>query len=118
MVMMERHVMEIKVKYENGKLYFWPDPVHVQRGELVSWSFQAGALANPLQWVVYFDHGSPFPGQAKQFVAETTPVGGQHAGTTSVAPAEERGDYKYGGRVVDTAERVNLADDDPRLIVD
>jgi hypothetical protein len=114
---MERHVLEIKVKYENGKLYFWPDPAHVQRGELVSWSFEAAAPASPLQWVVYFDHSSPFPGQA-QFVADTTPVDGQHAGTTSVAPAEERGDYKYGARVVDAAERVTLADDDPRLIVD
>jgi hypothetical protein len=110
--------MEIKVKYDHGKLYFWPDPAHVKRGELVSWSFQAGAPAIPLQWVVYFDHSSPFPGHAKRFVADTTPLGGQHAGTTRAAPAEERGDYKYGARVIATSEKVTLADDDPRLVVD
>lgn len=110
--------MEIKVKFDHGKFTFLPDPAIVRRGTLVNWRFQANGLPFPqLEWVVYFNEGSPFRGQGAQIVVDTPAVDGQHIGTSPEMSADDPGDYKYGVRVVDATNQQTLGDDDPRLIV-
>jgi hypothetical protein len=110
--------MEIKVTFDRGKFVFSPDPAVVKRGSLVNWNFQAIGIAYPkLEWTVYFSKGTPFR-QGIRFVAGTSEVRGQHAGASPPMTAEDPGDYKYGVRLVDTANQKTLGDDDPRLIVE
>ena len=108
--------MEIKVRFDHGQLIFSPDPAIVQRKTLVSWKFQSNALpSRQLQWIAYFDKGSPFRGQGTQFITDTP--AGQQIGTSPAMSADDPGDYKYGVRVVDPVNHQVLGDDDPWLIV-
>jgi hypothetical protein len=110
--------MEIKVTFDHGRLTFSPDPAIVRRGTLVSWRFQTNELPFPqLQWVVYFNKGSPFRDQGDQFITDTPVFGGKHIVTSPEMSADDPGDYKYGVRVVNSANQHELGDDDPRLIV-
>lgn len=78
----------------------------------------AAALAMPLQWVLYLNHGSPFRSQDTEFITDTRPIQGQHTGRTRGMSADDPGEYKYGVRIDDPINNLTLADDDPKLIVD
>jgi hypothetical protein len=111
--------MEIRVTFVGGKLIFSPDPARVQRGEPVSWSFEAlDHLTIPqLRWTVYFSKGSPFREQGSEFITDTPTIEGGQVGTSAAMSAYDPGNYKYGVRVVDPLNRDTLGDDDPVLIV-
>src|SRR5579871_46421 len=108
--------MEIKISFDAGKFHTSPDPAQVRQGESVTWRFVATKPDAPLEWMLYFTHGSPFGGQSSVLFTETK-FDGSHSGITEKLSADHPGDYKYGIRLVDSSKHSILGDDDPRLVV-
>ncbi len=115
---LEEQTMRIELKLNPGMpMSISPDPAYVKVGDRVSWSMDlsSAATSERLRWTVYFQHSHPFAtskGQSSSVEADK-----DKRSTLTTEPVETPGDYKYGVRVETAESRVQLSDDDPRLIV-
>jgi hypothetical protein len=112
--------MEIWVEFNSGKFRTSPDPAIVPRGTPIVWRFRADNAAETarIRWMVYFDRGTPFGDKSPPFATTLSgQVAGQHSAATTIAFADNPGDYKYGVRAEDASSGKQLGDDDPMIVV-
>lgn len=116
--------MKIEVIWYETYFKITPDPAVVRGGTLIEWG--VAYTGNPIQqldWTIYFENGSPFPGKAtfRLFTFyNTTTIGvpfASHIGIINAGSATNPGDWKYGVRLQDNLNQTVLGDDDPHLIV-
>lgn len=111
------------MRLHHGVLSIDPDPARVRVGEDLSWSVHyRGYPIRRLLWRVYFDHGTPFKSQIREFrtvtvAGEPSPSGSEHSGTIQGEKPEHVAEYKYGVQAKDADTGATIADDDPFLIV-
>jgi hypothetical protein len=98
-----------------------PDPALVKVGDNVIWEldFAPVGVLNAIEWTIYFSQANPFNrGKSTSWVQVIQTDGSDWPrALLNAGPALEEGDYKYGVRITNPANRQTLSDDDPRLIV-
>jgi hypothetical protein len=119
--------MKIDVHHDGQKLSISPDPATTFKGDVVIWTvFSSGISLPSLKWEVYFRSGSPFPHSLDYFSTTTIPFPSIspnglmviiHRDIIVAGIAEKEGDYKYGVRLTDLVNNIELDDEDPRLII-
>ena len=114
--------MVIFVLYRRGELIVEPDIAVVPVGQQIEWLLMvddpniAGSPL-PLEWTIYFDHGTPFsasgPGVPQKEFSTNANAGDK--GQVKPPPPRKPGKYKYGIKVKKSGQFKPLVDKDPTL---
>jgi hypothetical protein len=127
-------IITIPVTFNADRGLTFPEETIASKGDTIRWlltdenvnrssiNFKEG-----LEFAIYFDKKTPFDWAVNSTTMTYPPTavsndGLQYQMTPQVqvlaqAVAKEKGDYKYGLRVLDLSEQRELYDDDPRLII-
>ena len=98
-------MITIAINFDGFNIAVHPDPAVCDRREYVRWEVHAQnhllirrAPIQILDWLIYFDDGSPFLEGVNRFKLQTiaSHSSGQHYATTQGIAAKKPGDWKYG----------------------
>jgi hypothetical protein len=109
-------VITILARYPKDSV-ITPDPAVVRLGERVSWLLRfenRSYFPKSINWTVYFRDKHPFGGGADCVLTDVAQEGDS---TQDAGETRERGEHKYGVRLVNAENNETISDDDPILTV-